>query len=255
MFLTGVPDADLLILKHLPIRDLLNVCIVNTYANRLCNKESFWLNKFIDTYGKPNMIFNTGHSWKKFYLSILKYENIVNLDINLNTQLKKEKDKILRTDLINFYKRDLVNSVNSNIQNYFEYFKIETLPKRFLVNHERWEKKPFDKPFTDFSLFWTSPGEKSYYGQPDIKYVFVLKKEMKGISLKSSASDLEIYVEKIRKGSIPDYNLEVVTDGFRNLWYDVLEKDILGFQVDFVNLYNEEIIFSNKNLKNLQLLK
>ncbi len=250
MFLTGVPEADLLILKHLPIRDLLNVCIVDKYANRLCNKESFWLAKFIEIYGKPNMIFNTGHSWKKFYLSILKYEN--NKNTQLNTQLNKEKDKILRKDLFNFYNRD---SINSNIPNYFEYFKIDILSKGFLVNHERWEKKPFDKDFTEFSLFWTSPGEKSYYRQRDIKYVFVLKKEMKEISLKSSASDLESYVQKIRKGSIPDYNLEVVTDGFKNLWYDILEKDILGFPVDFVNLYNEEIIFSNKNLKNLTLIK
>ena len=53
--LTGQRDTDLLILDKLDDKDLLNVCLVNKEARKLCSYEPFWINRFIKQ--RPFFIF------------------------------------------------------------------------------------------------------------------------------------------------------------------------------------------------------
>lgn len=239
-FLTGNKDVDNLILEQLKDKELLEVCLVNKYANHLCNNDSFWKKRFIDKYGKTNLKYNSSNTkWKKFYLSILLFPDLSNL-------LPTIEETMVR-DVENFFE----GKHNENNQDMD--FIIVNLPEGFIVNHERWSNKRFEQDFRTFKLFWTSPGNKSYYGGNLLKYKFALAKAMTGIKLTSSAADFEKQVEN-KIGShtkIPTYDLPNVDDAFRNLWYGILEKDLLGFNVDFINLYDEEIIFSHKNLKYL----
>ena len=73
--LSGQKDADFIILSKLNDRDLLSVCITDKYANRLCNNEDFWRNRFITKYGLDYIKYNTVKTWKRFYLLIVKYLN------------------------------------------------------------------------------------------------------------------------------------------------------------------------------------
>lgn len=67
-------DTDLIILSKLNDKDLLSICLVNKAANKLCNYENFWRNRFINKYGefasnkhnKPEE-----RSWKKHYLQVV----------------------------------------------------------------------------------------------------------------------------------------------------------------------------------------
>jgi hypothetical protein len=226
-YLSGNIDCDLEILKYLSDKELLSQCSVNKYANKLCYSESFWVTRFINKYGKNKMIYKPENmTWRQFYLNIIVDSNLLKNKSNID-------------------------------ENLFEYIKIENLQKNFVVNHERWFNKKFKykNEFRNFELFWTSPGNKSYYGGKLIKYFFHLKKDMKGIKLLKTADELEKYVEKYI-GKIKDYKLpEIISDSKKNLWYAILEEDILGFPVDFINIFNEEIIFSQKNLKYLKVFE
>ena len=55
-------------------RDLLSVCITDKYANRLCNNEDFWRNRFFSKY-EYTKYKSENRSWKRFYLLITKYLN------------------------------------------------------------------------------------------------------------------------------------------------------------------------------------
>ena len=76
--LSGQKDVDFIILSKLNDRDLLSVCITDKYANRLCNNEDFWRNRFITKYGVDYIKYNTLKTWKRFYLLIVKYLNGTN---------------------------------------------------------------------------------------------------------------------------------------------------------------------------------
>ena len=52
---------------------------------------------------------------------------------------------------------------------------------------------------------------------------------------------------------LKDYNLgDYCGDAFKDLWYGILEDNALGIEVDFINLYDKEYIFSTKNLKKFE---
>ena len=96
--LTGQKNADLLILDILDDKSLINFCLVNKDANRLCSIDSFWINRLVRKYGKESLQFkSTNKTWKQFYLSILKY-----WDDNVNFAMRKAArggDK----DLVDFF--------------------------------------------------------------------------------------------------------------------------------------------------------
>jgi hypothetical protein len=70
-FLTNGKDTDLLILEKLNDRDLINICLANKSANKLCNNDDFWRNRFLQKWGYFDKSEN--RSWKNLYLTILKY--------------------------------------------------------------------------------------------------------------------------------------------------------------------------------------
>lgn len=74
MSLSGRKDVDLLILSRLSDRELFNYCLTDKYAYSLCADESFWMNRFISTFGNEKMKFKSANrTWKNFYLSIISF--------------------------------------------------------------------------------------------------------------------------------------------------------------------------------------
>lgn len=75
--LTEVKDVDLLILSELDDRDLFNMCLVNKYANKLCQNEDFWKNRFMTKFGstaqKHSSRFKLRNvTWRNTYLKIVQ---------------------------------------------------------------------------------------------------------------------------------------------------------------------------------------
>lgn len=73
---TGIPATDILVLQELPDKDLISVCATDKYLNDLCNNESFWLNRTLNSYrdqlGSGSNIrekyIPDGTSWKDYYI-------------------------------------------------------------------------------------------------------------------------------------------------------------------------------------------
>ena len=73
---TGIKDQDIIILKLLSDKDLINVCAVNKYLNTLCQDDNFWMNRTVDRYGEylgkgfeiKDKYISDGTSWKDYYL-------------------------------------------------------------------------------------------------------------------------------------------------------------------------------------------
>jgi hypothetical protein len=128
-------------------------------------------------------------------------------------------------------------------------FKLDYLEEGALINHERWNNISLEENYHTFKLFWTSLDKSSYYKNNNLMHLFKIKKKLKGISLLTSPDDLEEYI-----GKIPVYNLDNCGDAFKDMWYGILENNLLGCDIDFINLYNTEIIFSTKNLLNLKMI-
>lgn len=51
-FLTGVADTDYLILMELDPDSLFYACATNQYAQALCSRESFWINRIVQDFGE-----------------------------------------------------------------------------------------------------------------------------------------------------------------------------------------------------------
>lgn len=68
-------DIEPLILYQLDDRSLLSVCLSSKYLNSFCNKEDFWMNRFLRKYGKDVSIYTPekpqGKSWKNHYMQII----------------------------------------------------------------------------------------------------------------------------------------------------------------------------------------
>lgn len=129
-------------------------------------------------------------------------------------------------------------------------YQILILPKGEIVNHERWSNQVFERDYRTFNLFWTSLGNESYYGGNLLRYRFRTSSALTGINLLVTPSDLEDAI-----GFRLSYGLDECSDAFKDLWYGILEHDVLGFRVDFIKLYDREIIFSLRNLHLLEILE
>ncbi len=75
--LTEVKDIDLLILAELDDNDLFNICLVNKYANKLCQNEEFWKERFMKKFGstaqKHSSRFKFKNiSWRNTYLKMVR---------------------------------------------------------------------------------------------------------------------------------------------------------------------------------------
>ena len=67
---TKIKDVDLRILSELEDRDLLNVCLTNKYANKICQDEHFWRNRLVSQYGDKVFKYRPDMSWKNYYMQI-----------------------------------------------------------------------------------------------------------------------------------------------------------------------------------------
>ena len=97
----SIKDTDLIILSKLDDRDLLNTCLVNKAANRLCEDENFWRNRFITRYGQKDFEFMRDKlqmTWRKFMLLLIRY---LDLD-NLNRSMRFAAQEGHR-DLVDFF--------------------------------------------------------------------------------------------------------------------------------------------------------
>ena len=71
-FLTGIKDADILILNKLNDEDLFNVCLTNQYTAKLCRDESFWRNRYIQKFGEDKIKYKPqDRSWRNQYLKVI----------------------------------------------------------------------------------------------------------------------------------------------------------------------------------------
>ena len=67
-----IPDVDAKILMNLNDKDLVSTCLTSKYANSICEKNSFWMNRYIKTFGqeaakhKPDQ-----RPWKQYYLQTI----------------------------------------------------------------------------------------------------------------------------------------------------------------------------------------
>ncbi len=72
MSFTKIKDVDLKILSELPDRDLLNVCITDKYAHKICQDEHFWRNRLVLKYGDKVFTYKPKDvSWKNYYMQII----------------------------------------------------------------------------------------------------------------------------------------------------------------------------------------
>lgn len=140
-------------------------------------------------------------------------------------------------------------------------YRLATFEKGAIFTHQR--AGEFDSPvstdprkqstdFRNFRLFWTSPGTMNLYfcerfGMLD-KYVLTANIEMRGVYLLTSQSDILDLLNP------PNYMLDEYMDPFVNAWYGILEGGLLGQTYDFVNCFDEEIIFSTTGLAKLDIV-
>lgn len=67
-----IRDTDLIILSKLDDEDLFSTCLVNKAANKLCNNEDFWRNRFVSKYGEVAAKYKPeNRSWRNHYLKVI----------------------------------------------------------------------------------------------------------------------------------------------------------------------------------------
>ena len=70
--LTGNKNLDLKVLSNLDDRSLLNVCVVNRYANQLCKDENFWRKRFVTKFGEEAAKYKPeNRTWRNHYLKVI----------------------------------------------------------------------------------------------------------------------------------------------------------------------------------------
>lgn len=121
--LTGIKDADFLVLMQLNDYELTQVCQVNRYVQKLCNDDQFWRNRFIKTYSdylgssvsetldrakqyKTYLDFDT---WKDMYIffNVEKVKKLFYL-LSHQTELDEHINDLIKKDLPIWVNRDLL---------------------------------------------------------------------------------------------------------------------------------------------------
>lgn len=91
---SGNKDVDYIILSKLNDKDLLSVCLVNKYANKLCRNDIFWKNRYKQKFKKKIEL--KDNSWRKTYLYLLQllepYQKNIFIFITNSYALDFDKD-------------------------------------------------------------------------------------------------------------------------------------------------------------------
>ena len=78
-------------------------------------------------------------------------------------------------------------------------YKLQTIAQGSLFTHQRVCNEPFgflydrnkqEVDWKDYRLFWTSPGNKCYFPDEALKYTLHANRDLKGICLLTSPSDI-----------------------------------------------------------------
>lgn len=133
---TGHKDTDYLILKLLDVESILSLAQVNRYLNKLCNKDSFWKEKFIFRFGEEPAEWKLDNkSWKQHFLEVVDdiyMENPWDFFQGIYWMMEKFPD----LDTIDFV----------DLENENKWFNIKDKPYRHLIN--RFYMMPLGKSFT-----------------------------------------------------------------------------------------------------------
>ena len=81
--LTGIRDLDYKILNELEDRDLVSICLSNKEASKLCNDQTFWLNRILTKFPNvPSEVFlkNKKGRWSDYYIKDLRELNTLKLE-------------------------------------------------------------------------------------------------------------------------------------------------------------------------------
>ena len=104
MSLTGVKDVDVKILSELDDRELINFCLTDKSASRLCSYEPFWMNRLREKYPgaekyfrdysilsilsiiDPESLGNVKYvnTWREYYLQTVYYVNKMKEDFDFD---------------------------------------------------------------------------------------------------------------------------------------------------------------------------
>ena len=94
--LTGIRDLDYKILNKLGDKDLVNICLVNKEASKLCDDQIFWLNRILTKFPKvPSEVFiknKDGRSWSEYYIKDLRKTNLKNPNEVLSDGAEKGRE-------------------------------------------------------------------------------------------------------------------------------------------------------------------
>lgn len=97
-------DTSLIILSKLNDKDLLSTCMVNKDANKICQDQNFWRNRFISRYGEENFNFmkDKVKNWRIFMLSLIRYIDLGKGDLNKASEFAAEEGNINVIDFLIF---------------------------------------------------------------------------------------------------------------------------------------------------------
>ena len=79
IMLGGNKDVTIEILKHLPVKTLLDYCSVSKTGNELCNNENLWRYRYLTDFGDSD-VNKRRMNWKNFYLWTAYYRDMLEKD-------------------------------------------------------------------------------------------------------------------------------------------------------------------------------
>ena len=71
---TKIKDLNLHILESFDDKTLLSYCLVDKYANKLCNDEGFWRRRFLKKFVDGQEEFRESNTWRQYYLLVQNYD-------------------------------------------------------------------------------------------------------------------------------------------------------------------------------------
>ena len=142
MALTGNKDTDYIILKASNDKTLLSYCQVDKRAQKICEDDSFWKDRFRTTFGESYMnLKSEKKTWKKYYLEIVSHINVDLRDkkgdfLQMIYASLPEYDREARDD---FYRNSFMSTYgNWDVYKFFEklFEKERTIGRIFFIDNK-----------------------------------------------------------------------------------------------------------------------
>lgn len=78
-------DTDYIIMQKMDIPTLLKFCRINKYTRKICQNETFWMQRFNSDFSNSNFK-NSNRTWKDYYLKIIYYKDLSKNDYNKTSE-------------------------------------------------------------------------------------------------------------------------------------------------------------------------